>query len=107
MVKIRLSRVGRKNEASYKIVITEAREKRESDFIEFVGSYSPITKNIVLNEDRIKYWIGVGAQPTDTVKRILVKKGVLPATTFKSSYSKTPKKKGMERKSKKEESKSA
>ncbi|RMD77732.1 30S ribosomal protein S16 [Candidatus Dojkabacteria bacterium] len=77
MVKIRLSRVGRKNLPSYKIVVTDARRKRESNFIECLGSYSPITKNLVIDEDRAKYWIGVGARPTDTVKALLIKKQII------------------------------
>lgn len=98
MVKIRLSRFGKRNTPFFRMVVTPAREKRESKFIENVGHYSPLNKEIVINEERIKYWLSVGAQPTDTVKYMLVKKGVMEADA-KKVYSKEPGKKAKERKS--------
>lgn len=97
MVKIRLSLAGNKNNPSYKIVITEAREKRESSFIEYIGTYSPLTKDLVLNDERAKYWLSVGAQPTDRVRSFLVKKEILAAPTRKSNFTKKPKKKSQDR----------
>lgn len=97
MVKIRLSRFGRKDLPFYRIVITNAREKRESNFIEFVGTYSPMDKKVTFNEERTKYWVSVGAQPTDTVRRLLVKQGILNKTEEKKTYTKKPGRKATER----------
>ena len=77
--KIRLQRHGRKGYAFYPIVIANSRAPRDGRFIERIGSYNPNTNpaTITLNFDRALYWIGVGAQPTDTVRSILSKEGVL------------------------------
>lgn len=98
MVKIRLSRFGKRNTPFFRMVVTPAREKRESKFIENVGHYSPLNKEIVVKEDRIKYWLSVGAQPTDTVRYMLAKKGIVEAAPVKKVYSKKPGKKATERK---------
>jgi small subunit ribosomal protein S16 len=100
MVKIRLSRFGKRNTPFFRLVVTPAREKRESKFLENVGHYSPLNKEVVLKEDRIKYWLSVGAQPTDTVKYMLVKNGLMEATASKKVYTKQPGKKATERKDK-------
>jgi small subunit ribosomal protein S16 len=100
MVKIRLSRFGKRNTPFFRLVVTPAREKRESKFLENVGHYSPLNKEVVLKEDRIKYWLSVGAQPTDTVKYMLVKNGLMEATVSKKVYTKQPGKKATERKDK-------
>jgi small subunit ribosomal protein S16 len=102
MVKIKFSRVGRKNEASYKIVVGNAREKRETRFIDYLGSYSPFTKKFVIDQNKTNYWLSVGAQPTDTVQRLLIKNGLMQAqNNYKKLYSIKPKKKSQERKDKK------
>ena len=77
--KIRLQRHGRKGYAFYPIVIANSRAPRDGRFIERIGSYNPNTNpaTITLNFDRALYWVGVGAQPTDTVRSILSKEGVL------------------------------
>ena len=77
--KIRLQRHGRKGYAYYPIVIADSRAPRDGRFIERVGSYNPNTNpaTISLNFDRALYWIEVGAQPTDTVRSILSKEGVM------------------------------
>lgn len=97
MVKIRLSRTGRKNNPSYRVVITNAREKRESKAIEIVGYYLPLDKKYELKEDRVKYWLSVGAQPTDTVRYLLVKQGLVTAPKHKKVFTKTPGKKAKDR----------
>ena len=74
---MRLTRVGRKNNPSYRIVVTPKREKRDSKAIEYLGHFSPLTKTIELNKERIEYWLSVGAQPSDTVKRLLIKEKIL------------------------------
>ena len=77
--KIRLQRHGRKGYAYYPIVIADSRAPRDGRFIERIGSYNPNTNpaTISLNFDRALYWIEVGAQPTDTVRSLLSKEGVL------------------------------
>ena len=77
--KIRLQRHGRKGYAYYPIVIADSRAPRDGRFIERIGSYNPNTNpaTISLNFDRALYWIEVGAIPTDTVRSILSKEGVM------------------------------
>ena len=77
--KIRLQRHGRKNYAFYPIVIADSRAPRDGRFIERIGSYNPNTNpaTITLNFERALYWVNVGAQPTDTVRRILSQEGVM------------------------------
>ncbi|MCC8070691.1 MAG: 30S ribosomal protein S16 [Bacteroidales bacterium] len=77
--KIRLQRHGRKNYAFYPIVIADSRAPRDGRFIERIGSYNPNTNpaTITLNFERALYWVNVGAQPTDTVRNILSREGVL------------------------------
>lgn len=90
MLMIRLQRVGRKNYAEFRIVVTEkTRAAKSSNFVELLGHYNPHTNNTVLKADRVKYWMGVGAQVSGTVFNILVdekiidakKKNVLPKKT--------------------------
>ena len=78
MLKIRLRRVGRSKQPLYRVVIAEHTAPRDGRFVEIVGQYDPASKdkNLNLNEERIKYWISVGAQPTETVHRILFKQGL-------------------------------
>jgi small subunit ribosomal protein S16 len=77
--KLRLQRHGRKGYAFYQIVVADSRAPRDGKFIERVGSYNPNTNpaTIDLNFERALYWIEVGAQPTDTVRSILSREGVL------------------------------
>ena len=79
-VKIRLKKMGRKNRPFYRIVAAEARSKRGGKEIEVLGHYDPLSadkeKQYVLNRDRIQYWLGVGAQPTDTVAGMIRRAGI-------------------------------
>ena len=77
--KIRLQRHGHKDYAFYPIVIADSRAPRDGRFIERIGYYNPNTNpaTISLNFDRALYWLNVGAQPTDTVRNILSREGVL------------------------------
>ena len=79
MVKIRLRRMGMKKKPFYRLVVTDSRYARDGRFIEEVGYYDPLTEpaTLKINEERAKYWIGTGAQPTDTVRGLLKKGGVL------------------------------
>lgn len=77
MVRIRLSRKGKKKMPTYRIVVADIKFKRDGRYIENVGHYNPHTNpsTVVLKEDRILHWLSVGAQPTDAVKRFLEKRG--------------------------------
>ena len=78
-VKIRLRRVGRKKAPMYRIVVADSKSPRDGKFLEIVGQYQPRTgeKAINLDTDRVNYWLNVGAQPTDTVRSLLRKAGLL------------------------------
>ncbi|CAN5555058.1 30S ribosomal protein S16 [soil metagenome] len=80
MVKLRLKRMGAKKRPSYRIIATESSSPRNGRFIEQVGFYDPLTEpvTVTLNEERINYWLGVGAQPSDTVRGILRRQGLVP-----------------------------
>ena len=79
MVKIRLKRMGMKKEPFYRIVITDSRNARDGRAIEEIGYYNPVSEPVELkiNEERAKYWVATGAQPTETVRSLLKKGGVL------------------------------
>ena len=79
MVKIRMKRMGMKKEPFYRIVVTDSRNARDSRAIEEIGYYNPVSEPIELkiDEERAKYWLGVGAQPSDTCRGLLKKCGVL------------------------------
>ncbi len=103
MVKIRLTKTGRKNHATFRVAITEARTKRETKAIELVGYYLPHEKKSDLNADRIKYWLSVGAQPSPTVQRLLVKAGLMEKPKTTVIFNTKPGKKLTERRAKKAE----
>lgn len=73
MVKIRLRRVGKKKQASFRVVVADARSPRDGRFIEAIGHYNPRTDppTVVIKEDRALYWLSNGAQPTSAVERML------------------------------------
>ena len=73
MLAIRLARFGAKKRPTYRVVVTDKRKARNSDSVEVVGHYNPLVEpaEVFLKHDRIEYWLGVGAQPSDTVKRLL------------------------------------
>jgi small subunit ribosomal protein S16 len=80
-VKIRLRRTGRKRAPMYRIVVADSRSPRDGKFIEIIGQYAPRQQEaaVALNADRANYWLDNGAQPTDTVRSLLRKAGVLKA----------------------------
>ena len=74
MLAIRLMRMGAKKRPAYRIVVKEKLSKRDGAYLENLGTYNPIGKEgaeIKLNAERVDYWIGKGAQPTDTVRRLI------------------------------------
>lgn len=78
MLRIRLRRVGKKKQPSYRIVVADVRTPRDGSVIDQVGIYNPLTDppTITVDADKVKHWLSVGAQPSDTVGRILAKQGV-------------------------------
>lgn len=82
-VKIRLKRTGAKNSPVYRIVVADGRSPRDGKFIEEIGTYHPLQKgnNYTLDLERARYWVGVGAQPSETVASFIKKATkVEPAT---------------------------
>ena len=81
MVRIRLRRTGRKRSPTYRIVVADSQSPRDGRFIEIIGQYAPRQgeKALNLQADRANYWLDKGAQPSDTVRSLLRKAGVLKA----------------------------
>ncbi|ALD66202.1 30S ribosomal protein S16 [Spiroplasma cantharicola] len=77
MVKLRLKRAGKKRAAFYRIVASDARVKRDGEYIELIGTYNPINGEVSLKKEIALKWLQQGAQPTDTVRNILSKEGVM------------------------------
>ncbi|MFN7015824.1 MAG: 30S ribosomal protein S16 [Fimbriimonadales bacterium] len=78
MLKIRLMRVGKKKKPVYRVVVAPSQNPRSGKCVEIVGQYNPITDpaHIRFDEERVLHWLRVGAQPTDTVERLLKITGV-------------------------------
>lgn len=78
-VKIRLKRLGAKKNPFYRVVVADSRYPRDGRFIEEIGYYNPNTdpSDVKIDTDKAKEWLGKGAQPTDTVRALLKKNGVL------------------------------
>jgi len=81
LVKIRLTRMGARKRPFYRIVVADSRARRDGPFIEILGTYDPLQEpfEVKINQDRAQYWLKQGAQPTDTVKKLLQKAGVVSA----------------------------
>ena len=105
MLKIRLSRTGRKNTASYRLVVANQRDERNGESLAILGYYDPKTKpaTIVINKDETKDWLKKGAQPTDTARTLLVKQSIMPKLRKVKKYNSKPGKKAQDRAAKKTE----
>ncbi len=79
MVKIRLKRMGANKKPFYRVVVADSRAPRDGKFIEEIGYYNPMTDpaDIKIDADKAKKWLETGAQPTDTVKKLFQKNGIL------------------------------
>lgn len=79
MLKIRLTRVGKKNSPSYRVVVAEQKKAVKRKFIEIIGNYNPTLKpkQIVINKERAIFWMGRGAQASDTVNNLMCDLGIL------------------------------
>lgn len=111
-VKIRLARGGTKKRPFYRIVAADANSPRDGRYIERIGSYDPMLAKdspdrVKLDVDRCKYWLSVGAQPTDRVARFLDKEGLMKRTSRNNPQKAQPGKKRQEREAAAAEAKKA
>lgn len=92
MIKLRLRRMGAKKRPSYRIVAAEHSSPRDGRFIEIVGHYDPLTDpaTVKINEERARYWLSVGAQPTETVAHLLKRAGVTKDRAAEASAAAQP-----------------
>ena len=101
-VSLRLSRGGSKKRPYYKVVVSNSRAPRDGKYLEQVGTYNPLLakddeNRVRLVEDRVRYWLGVGAQPTDRVARMLDKAGIKERKVTLNPNAGVPGKKAKER----------
>ncbi len=102
-LKIRLARGGAKKRPFYRVVVADSRTPRDGRFIEKLGTYNPLLpsdheERVRLKEERVRYWIGVGAQPTDRVAKFLAEAGLMDARPRTEQTKKNqPKAKAQER----------
>ena len=92
MLRIRLSRVGKKGRPTYRIVVAEAKAPRDGSYLEWIGTYDPMQDPpaITLKQDRALHWLRLGAQASDPVQRILDKNGVLAMVSSPSGAEAEP-----------------
>ena len=76
-VKLRLTRMGAKKRPTYRIVASDSRTKRDGEYLESIGTYNPIAKETKINEEVALKWLRTGAQPSDTVRNLLSKAGIM------------------------------
>lgn len=80
-VRIRLRRMGAKKRPFYRVVVADSRAPRDGRFIETLGTYNPLITpaEVKLNAEKVQLWLSRGAQPSDTVRRLLARENLLPA----------------------------
>lgn len=80
MVVLRLSRVGKKNHATWRLIVSDRRQDTSGTYLELLGSYDPhqVPASVRFNADRVKYWLSVGAQASPTVRNLLIDQGIIP-----------------------------
>ncbi|MEK7181872.1 MAG: 30S ribosomal protein S16 [Patescibacteria group bacterium] len=83
MLTIRFNRTGKKNRASYRIVLQEHTQAPNKRHVEILGSHDPHKKTTILKKDRILYWIGTGAQPSPVVHNLLIREGIIEGKKLK------------------------
>lgn len=93
MLIIRFQRVGKRNQSLFRIVLTEKTAPPKGKYIEKLGFHNPIEKETILDKERILYWLGKGAKPSDTVWNLLIKKGIIKDKKIKIKIKKTGNKK--------------
>jgi len=77
MLALKLRRIGKKHQASFRLIVAEKRSKLDGKYIEDLGWYNPREDKMEFNKDRASYWIKNGAQPTDTVHNLLITSGII------------------------------
>lgn len=82
MLRIRLTRIGRKGQPKYRMVVAEHSRPVKAKFIEVLGQYDPTTKKLEVKKDRISHWVSVGAQPSQTAARLLKNDGMKEMEKF-------------------------
>lgn len=105
MLKIRLSRVGKRNKAQFRVTVADGRRAPAGKFIEILGRYNPHTKERVLKNERIEYWISKGAKPSATVHNFLVDDGIIKGEKMTSWKPKKKSKEELEKLAKEAEEK--
>ncbi len=94
MLMIRFQRIGRTNDPAFRIVLLEKeRAAKAGNIVELLGTYNPRSKALTLDEDQVKHWISKGAQPTDSIRNLLINKGVIEGKKVNVLPKKTPQKK--------------
>lgn len=86
MLAIKLQRIGKKHQPSYRVVVAPKKSKMAGPPVEDLGSYSTMTKKAHVNADRVKHWLGVGAQPTLTVHNLLVREKLIAAPKMQMKF---------------------
>ena len=78
MLKIRLSRIGKKKQPTYRVVVADARKARDGSYVEIIGHYNPRTEptSFDVDADKVRDWLSKGAQPTERVEKLLAKEGI-------------------------------
>ncbi len=92
MVRIRLRRMGAKRQPSYRVVVANSEDPRDGRFLEIIGFYNPRTDppTVELEAERARYWLSVGAQPSDAVAHLLQKAGVMPQAAAPAAEAPAP-----------------
>jgi small subunit ribosomal protein S16 len=87
LLKIRLARVGKKKQPSYRVVVADARAPRDGAYVEIIGHYNPRTEpaTFELDEDKARGWLSKGAQPTERIHKLLATRGIVEARVYASS----------------------
>ncbi len=86
MLRIRFQRLGKKKQAEFRIILSEGIRDTQYTNTEILGNFNPTTKKLVLNKERIQYWIGVGAQPSATLQNMFIREGVVKGKKEKSVF---------------------
>ena len=84
MLTIRFSRTGKKKQPYYRVIISEKHKDTQGNYLELLGNYNPHTKEAKLKIERIKHWLAVGAQTSNSVHNLLIKQGIIEAGKKKS-----------------------
>ena len=94
MLMIRFQRIGRTNDPAFRIVVLEKeRAAKAGNIVELLGTYNPRSKALTLNEEQVKHWISMGAQPTGSIHNLLINKGIITGKKVNVLPKRTPIKK--------------